>query len=331
MNRSHYPYLYQLLLALLIVSSGMVASVDVVVAQQPGEDSTWTDDDLLLDPDEFDFDDELISHYSGGWFPSAFAFTSLSATTDFIYSDVFDRGSNIQSHSFSETPFAFTWRDPYAGGERAILEPNSDEETDECPTTRYDEYGLTYLIGLPMPAILRLRGVFQMQDGLLYSLDTTRRFLGFDGTKRFLKEVGVVYLEEYLISASAGLNIPIYGVFFDSELTTVSSYYYLHASIAGTYALVSRGTQYVQIANAKEELRYRNGTDTTTLISKRRFEDLNRFRTSYEFGIGWNFAIESFGFTFETFFSLPITAVLRDAEWRQYAAGVRIGLGYQWK
>ncbi len=313
----------------LMVAAALLLSVAPVRAQENPADSTWSDG-LVLDPNDFDFAGDQLMHYSSGWFPSAFASTSLIAFTDVLYSDIFDRGDQLRSSSFVDTPFAFTWHDPFAGGEQNIYKPNSSEETDDHPHTSYDEYALGYLIGLPMPLILRVKGAFQMQDGLIFSLDTTRSFLGYDGRKRSLKEVGVVYLEEYLIGGTAGVQIPIYGVFFNSEMTTISSYYYLHASIGGTYAIVSRGTQYEQIANAKDEIRYGNGQDTVTLQSKTRFDQLRRFRTNYEFGLGWNVSFESFVFDFETFITVPITPVLRDTDWKQFTAGLRVGLGYQW-
>jgi hypothetical protein len=324
------------LLQTAIVLTLLLGAAGAMHAQEPDStwnteaDSTW-DDDLVLNPDDFDFGGELMEHYSHGWFPQPFYATSLSFTSDFIYVDVFDRATEIRSSSFRPTTAPFSWRNPFDGDEQTVLPSDHIEEIEEDhPVTEYDEYALTYLMNLPLPAVIRLGGALQITDGLLFAEDTTRAFLGVNGLKRPLKEVGVVHLREYLLAGRAGLNIPFYGVFLKSELADIYSYYYLHGSVVGAYAIASKSTQYEQIANVKNELRYQNGGDTATLMYKERFRTLDPVRLSLDVGIGFNFGAEFGTIGFESFISIPYSSVLQDADWKQYIVGFRLSLGYIW-
>jgi hypothetical protein len=297
-------------------------------AQEP--DSTW--DDLGLDPEGFEFESDLIGHYSHGWFPQPYSASSLSIGLNVFWSDVFDRATNIRPSGFHPTTDAFSWHDPFIGNEQEIMQAGkNEEEDDDYPETGYSEYLLSYLYNLPMPAILRGDLWLRNSDGLLFSNDTTRSYLSLSGQKHALKEVGVAHLSEYVLGGSFGLNIPVYGVFLESEVGTIASYYYIHAGVSAGYVLVSKATQYAQIANAKDELRYGNGRDTVNYLLNVKLADLNRFRTGLDFAAGWNVAAFFGVFTFEAFFSVPMNSVLKDVEWQQYVAGFRIGLGYQWE
>jgi|GEM_PF-678678 len=316
--------------ALLLLLYMFLPGPATAVAQE-GTDSTW--DDLGLDPDGFTFDESVFGHVSTGWFPQAYSAFTLSLAGKFLYADVFDRADGIRPRAFRPTTEPFTWHDPFADSdERSILQPNSDEEEDDgYPVTNYDEYMLTFLYNLPMPAVLRLNGGLQITEGMLYSLDTSRSYLTLGGAAQPFREVGVAYLKQYSIAGSAGLNIPIYGGFIRTEALTFASYYYIYAGYSFAYAVSSRGTQYTQIANAKDNIRYGNGTDTVTLINKARFDELDRLQSAIELAIGWNVAAEFGAFGFEAFVSLPQKSILKDADWKQYYAGLRISLGWHWQ
>lgn len=318
-----------LFLLVLFLSATSLQAQDPDSSWTAGADSTW--DDLVLNPDDFDFGGELMSHYSHGWFPQPFYATSLSFASDFIYVDVFDRANDIRSTSFRTTTAPFSWHNPFDGDEQEILQLREvEEEVEDYPETDYDEYALTYLMHLPLPAILRFGAALQITDGLLFANDTSRMFLGVNGLKRPFKEVGVVHLREYLLAGRAGLNIPFYGVFLKSELTDIFSYYYLHGSVVGAYAIASKSTQYSQIADVENELRYQNGGDTATLMYKERFRDLDPVRLSLDAGFGFNFGAEFGTIGFETFIQVPYSSVLRDVEWKQFIAGFRLSFGYLW-
>jgi len=307
----------------------LLALGSTALAQEDGVDSTW--DDLGLDPEGFKLDEDIIGHVSAGWFPQAYSGYTLSFTGKLFYADVHDRAEGIRPRGLRTTTEPFTWRNPFDSDERDILQPNSEEEEDDgYPTTDHEEYLLTFLYNLPMPAIIRLQGGLEITEGMLFSEDTSRAYLTLGGAAQPFKEVGVAYLKQHSINGSAGLNIPVYGGFIKSEAITLASYYYLYAGYSFSYAVSSKGTQYVQIADAKENLRYGNGADTLTFINKDRFEELNRLRTAIEVGVGWNLAAEFGALGFEAFVSLPQSSVLKDVEWKQYFAGLRISVGWHW-
>jgi len=317
--------------ALLALALLLFAGDGPPLHAQPA-DSTWNDttwDDLGLDTLDFP-EEDIIGHTSTGWFPQPYFATSLSLSS-LVAGDIFDRGSGLRSRAFVPTAEPFGWRNPYTNDERDILQPNSNEtEEDGYPVTNYSEYLLTYLINPPFPAIVRVSAGLRISEGLLFSSDTSRSYLGLNGIPQPLKEVGVVNLEEYSIAGTAGLEIPIYGAFIDNDIITLSSYYFLFAGVTGTYAVSSEATQYAQIANAKGELRYGNATDTVRMFHERKLEGLNDLRVGYEIGIGWRFAAENFVFGLEPYITVPMTTVVKDAEWRQYPLALRISLGYQW-
>lgn len=320
--------------SLFVVVLLLITAPSNALHAQPA-DSTWSDDsvstwdDLGLDTLDFPYED-IIGHVSTGWFPQPYFATSLSLGS-LMFGDMFDRGSNLRSKAFVPTAAPFGWRNPYTDDEREILQPGSNEEEDDgYPLTSYSEYSLTYLVNPPFPAILRLGAGLRISEGLLFSSDTSRSYLGLNGVPQPLKEVGVIDLKEYSIAGTAGLEIPIYGAFIDNDIVTLSSYYFLFGGVTATYAVSSEATQYSQIANAKGELRYKNATDTVRMFHERELEGLNKLRLGYEIGIGWRFAAENFVFGFEPYMTIPITPVVKDAEWRQYPLAIRFSIGYQW-
>ena len=299
-------------------------------------DSAWQDTEQAwrelegLDPNDIDFR-ETVGRISRGWFPRAHAASSLSYFGEMFYADVHDRGTEIRSTALVPTTASYGWHNPFDGDEREILEPNSDDEEDDgYPVTDYTEYGISYTYSLPMPLIARLGASLQITEGMLFAEDTTRDFLAISGLRRPVKEVGVVYLKNYSLTAAGGFNIPFYGAFVDSEFGTIASYYYAYVGASASYVIGSRATQYQQIANPKSELRYGNGADTVTLISRRRLDGLDRIRTAIDVALGWTVAFEFATFSFEAFLSMPQSAVLLDAPWKQYYAGFRASVGYQW-
>lgn len=319
-------------------------------AQQPRTgDSTrqsddWGEDWTLdsLNADDFEFDTEQIFHLSRGWFPTPFQGMSLAFSGTFPYADVFDRATGLRTRAFRPTTAPFTWHNPYNGSivgevlgfenkERKILKPGTDEPVDEgYPRTAYGEYGLRFLYHLPFPAILRAEASYRSTAGLLFSEDTSRSYLSLDGVPRSFREIGVLYHQQDVVSGGIGLEIPIYGIFLDSDFGSLGSYYYLFGGVSADYAFNAKTTQYTQIADAKDQLRYENGQDTATLMQKGTPDGISYTRTAVEGGIGWGFSAEYIVLGFELFLSSPLNSLVDDGEWREYYAGARISFGIQW-
>lgn len=313
--------------AALLLALTMILATDAAWGQDE-TDTTW--DDLGLDPEGFKFDEEIFGHVSTGWFPQAYSAYTLSLSSH-LFADVYDHAPGIRPRAFRPTTSPFTQSNPYRSDEREILQPNSDEEEDDgYPTTGLQDYSISFLYNLPMPAVLRVNAGLQISEGLLFSSDNSRSYLTIGGAKQQFKEVGVAHLKQYSLVGTGGIVIPVYGGFIKNEGATFASYYYLYGGYSFAYAVSSKGTQYSQIASAKDQIRYGNGGDTVTLINKDRFEGLNRLREAIEVGIGWNVAFESGAFGVELFASLPRTSVLDDVEWKQYFVGFRVSLGHHW-
>jgi hypothetical protein len=314
------------------------------------EDDSWNEDWTLdsLDPDDFAFDsEEQIYHLSRGWFPTPNRGSSLSLTTEFLYVDVHDRATDLRSSAIVPTTEPFTWHNPYRCGffsylidnlmggggctERTIRAVSDGEELDELyPESGFDEFGLRFVHNFRFPVMLRAEGYYRQFKGILFSEDTSRAYLSFDGAPRSFREIGVLTHTQYSVAGSIGLQIPFYGVFLDSDFGRLGSYYYVYGGVGGGYAVVSRTTQYAQIADAKDEIRYGNGQDTVTLMHTNDAEGIGRLRTSIETALGWGLTAEFFTLGFEAFLSIPTRSMLEDAEWREYAAGLRFSVGYAW-
>ena len=302
-----------------------------------GED--WTLDSLNIE--DFDFQGDDVYRYSKGWFPTPYEAASLSFFSG-INNDLHDRATNLRSRAFEPTVSPFDWHDPYnCSGvgeffgfdckEKQILKDDSDEPVEGgYPRRNYSEIGLRFLYHLPVPAILRAEAAYRVSNGLLYSEDTTRAYLPHDGVPRSFREIGVLFHHQDIVSGGIGLQIPVNGVFFDSDFGSIGSYYYIFGQLAADYALFVRTRQYTQIADAKDQIRFGNGQDTVSLMNTNAPEGINRLRTSWEAGLGWGLSFEVFVAGIEAYISVPFTSLVDDGNWKQYYAGLRFSLGYQW-
>jgi hypothetical protein len=255
----------------------------------------------------------------------------------------------LRSAAFAPTAQPFGWRDPYRCGlldyllddgflfdvfggceERTILSRDNEPSSERYPVTDYGEYGLRFNYHLPFPAIVRLEGSYRRIDGILFSEDTTKSYLSYDGIPRGFREISVLHHRQHALSGTVGLQIPVYGVFLDSDFGSIGSYYYVAAGVGGDYALVTYTTQYAQIADAKDQLRYSNNQDTVRQLHESNVPGINRLRTSVETAIGWGFNAEFFVVGFELFLSVPTESMLTDGFWREYYGGMRFNVGGQW-
>ncbi len=301
-------------------------------------DSVWNLQELNADTLDFNLNFEVSE--SHGWFPDRFD-NSYHFGINFFMGDNNDMANNIRPESFSPTKNPFSSDIPIPQEDRRIMEPGSrafytfneysgegqDYSNAEYPRTGYWGFGLDFLMNLNLPFSLRFQTQFIMSDGLLFTEDKSKSFLN-NGKKKRFNEIGVVYLEEMFLNAGIGVQLPVYGGFVNMPDMQIASYYYIFSSINLDYAVLSQATQYMQIADAKNELRYDNLQDTLRLISEESFSTVNRFRPRFEFGFGWNLIGSSVGLGLEIFGSIPLESVLDDAYWRQYKWGIKISLNY---
>lgn len=345
-TKHHAKAIPNILCAAAILVSILSIPVHPVHAQPPDDEEEYPWEDWTLDSlDEEDFEEidpgntaEVI-HISTGLFPTPSPGASIELYFPFVYNDVFNRASGLRSAFIAETTEPFSWRDPYncpfiefdGCEEKTILMPGTDEEVEDgYPTVEFSEIGLRLSYHLPLPGVVSVSGAYRHAVGLLYSEDTSRAYLSFDGGMRPFREIGVLQYRQHSVSGSVGLHIPVYGAFLTTKGMTLGSYYYVGGAYSADYALVNRAEQYSQIADAKEQIRYGNRQDTAVLMRRNQPPGFNRYRSSVEVNLGWRVAAEVITFGIEGFFSIPRTSVLEDADWWQYYGGFRMYVGYLW-
>ena len=116
----------------------------------------------------------------------------------------------------------------------------------------------------------------------------------------------------------ASLEIPIYGAIIETDsMKLTSSYYFLTLGVVGAYSIYSSGGQYLQIADAKDALRYYSGWDTLRIQNDVVLDDINRFRVYTRIGIGAELSAGPVTMSVGFYYDLPMTTVLQDAAWKQ--------------
>jgi hypothetical protein len=286
---------------------------------------------------------DFFQYISTGWFPRPYA-----AIGYFVGSTLnFYQHSSATSITTSSTrPIAGRWsaNNPFRSREDDIKKPWSlDDADDDFPSLGYSapiNLRLEWMLP-PLHCIARLDVAYELSRERLYSLDTSRKYLALSGQPTPFREVSVLFNNEHFLGARLGVAVPIYGAFVMSEplrldtvrgvnvIDRISSFYYAAASIHAAALVLSEATQYVQIADAKDAIRYGNGQDTVTLMNKARLSTATPLRWHAEIAAGWQASFGSFAFTVEAYAELPLTSVLRDARWMLYRYGIRTMIGRQ--
>ncbi len=294
-------------------------------APRPAEDSTWLLDTLdeknntLVQPKDI--------KYSYGWFPEIikpFYSTYLSIGS----LNTWDAASGITSKSlFSPTRGGFNSDISLDKDERTIKKPFQLNDEDAYPTTSYFALFAGFETRLFKWAYGYGNLGYQSNCSLLSSNDYTKSYLGRNGGKVDVKEANIIYLNEKGLYYGAGLSIPFYGAYLSAG-ENIASVYCLNVGLGGAYKFSSKATQYLQLANNKDEVRFKNGTDTLRLIDESTLANINRNRFFCEIGLSMKYFIPQ-GYTdFGVVYALPLTRVLDDANWKQHSFRIYISFGY---
>ncbi len=289
------------------------------------EDSVLNLEDL--NPYDYVFKPDYKIDASYGWFPKP-TINFYNLALDFQTGDIYDIAHDIRPSGFVTTNSSFTGSNLISRNERKIMRKNENNETDDdYPATSYESYGLNFRFTPYIPLIFRIHAILSINDGMLFSVDESRSFLNLSGSKQNFKEAGIAYISEITLNSGINLIIPVYGAFANIEVP-LQSYYYLSLGVSGAYVVSSDLTQYSQIADAKESLRYSNGQDTINLMKRERLSDLNKFRYYADVGIGWELDIYKIGIGLEAYVSLPMNSVVTDEQWKQYIIGLRMSVNF---
>lgn len=323
------------------------ANIKAQTLPVPGIIPTLTDS-TEIDPETFSLGNDFIGFYSHGWFPRPYSGHSLSVkfpSTHLVF--CFDRTNNLRPRGVGEIRNNFSHTNPFADSdfqEFAKAGVRNDSDSD-YPESSFNDTGFLYQLHLPIPLMARASLMYRWGGVVAYSADNEQSFLGRDGLLHTFQEVRTLALREHILSGSLGVTIPLYGVFADLlEQAAINSYYYLSIGVLYDYVVSSKTSHYFQIADVKNDLRYAsNQTDTTqfldnSLIRNGMLPDLERFRPSLEFAVGWSVGANGttpFGgfsaqFSTELFAQIPLAGYLTDNSWYTTMVGIRMFFGYQW-
>jgi hypothetical protein len=299
---------------------------------------TETDADSTLNLEELDMSDledmendsDFMKEfdYSRGYFPSAIGWhTNISAF--YSVGDVFDAADRISPSCFVKTAFPFSGSNPLNNDDRRISKNNEIDNYERAyPENSLSRLGLGFHLSLPLPIILDAGISVDFNDGMIFFSDKTKNYLSREGKIKQLKEAGIVYLDELFLSGNIGAKIPIYGGFFSLDDNYGSSIYYLYCGYTAGYVLRSEATQFLQIANAKSDLRYSNGKDTLRLISEERLTGLNKRREYLDIAFGWESEFNSIGLGLEARYSYPLTSAINEEKWLQHRFEIKFSIKF---
>ncbi len=272
--------------------------------------------------------EQKVSHNSG-WFPIPPNYFSKKVM-NFSFGDNWDIARNLRSASFVPTTNGFSGIRPFDGDELERREAFTNEENDEYKSTGHFniEYEWMFAFG-NVPLFHRFGFNVTQNIGMLFTKDKSKSFLNYNNEKTPFTEGGIVTLEEWLIGLEYGWIIPIYGTIFNIDEFFLNSFYYLSVSGMIAVAVDCNGEQYMQVIDAKDQLRYSGGRDVYYMMKSRAFETIERFRAYADIALGWDFDIGPVGINVEMYYIHPLTSVLEDAWWGQIKGGIKFGFGFK--
>ncbi len=285
---------------------------------------------LPSDPEQYTMSNDFVKHESHGWFPEPYVGWSYGLSACYNIQEL-DVAHNIFSASFSPTRVGFSAEAGQMSSDEAQLKKRFSVKgaADNFPSEGFSSDGVFLSLNLPaLHLITRLQLQYDRSRTRLFGVDSTRSFLSDNAEPRSFKEVNVLFSNQHSVSAAATFIVPIYGAFLVSEAASFSSVYVLGLGGYYSHTLINENTQYSQIANAKDALRYANGTDTLTTLHNADLSSVVKNRAYAELSLGWRVAFKGgFMFMFEPYLDIPLHSVLIDASWYQYRWGFRISLG----
>jgi hypothetical protein len=283
--------------------------------QEDDDDATWNLD--TLDYRNLDFEADFEFKASYGWFPTIYT-SGLSYIFYFSSGDIYDEAQITNSNFLAPSRLPLIADIQMDSDEKTIRKAYSKDEDEDGPETSYGEVGLGLRLKMTTNNFFRLKLGYFWDLSLLGAVDRSKRFLNNTGNIRMLKEANLLQLDEHGIAFNAGFEIPIYGVFASTEDSDLESFYHIYGGLSGSHSFISEASQYLQIANAKDDLRYNNGRDTLNLINEQQLGNINLTKMRFEFGIGSRFLMDGSGFGFEITYSYPITSLFNDDRWLQH-------------
>lgn len=302
-----------------------VFSLQVQTAPREAADSTWLLD--TLDVKNYSIIQPEDIKYSYGWMPTiVHQFYGIYINLGSF--DTWDAARGITSKSlFSPAVGGFNSDLSLDKNERTIKKPFSLNDETVYPATSYFTIFAGFETRMTKWAYIYGNLGYSSNCSLLSSNNYSKSYLGRNGGKVDVKEANIVYLNEKGLYYGTGLSIPFYGAYLSAG-DNMCSAYCLNLGLSGAYRVSSKATQYLQLANNKDEVRFKNGTDTLRLIDESTLANINRHRFYVEMGLSMKSVMSKAMMEFGFVYALPLTRVLDDADWKQHSIRVFISIGY---
>jgi len=270
--------------------------------------------------DSIYFEQDMPVEFSSGWFPKILF---KGADSYFIYNINFrtNLANNIISNSFVPTVNGFSAKRPSSKAlETRRRFSNEKGKSKEQIIKANGGLEIEYrMLFKPMNAILSVRTGISEEINQLFSEDKSRSFIDFSGNEVFFKEFSIIQIDELNIKNSILASFPIYGGFIKEGDSNLSSYYFITIGLAATYPIYSLGTQYMQIGNNKDKIRYDNGLIRQTLFKDKQLKTLNNWKYYAIFGVGWEFNTNiNDGMKFEILTAYRTNSAISDANWNAF-------------
>lgn len=323
---------YVVLVMLVIASVSARAQVQDSLEQN--EDSLWVDE--IPSTEGFSLGNDFVQHHSTGWFPRV-SFSRSYGLYQRFYAGWWNEAYGIRSAGFLPTSSDFSRVDPRQDEELDFKQPNSDDDVDaDSIDVGYNDYSaISLYLDYSLPIGVVVRGIlgYEYSSFDLYSLDTSRAFLALNGRPQPFREVSIASINNYSVFASGSVLLPVYGAVVMIDSVSIASYYYAGAGASIRYNFIREFNQYVQIADAKDRIRYGNGRDYQKLAVDAPLTTAVTYQTWIDFYLGWKLQGD-IGFSgggalsFELFASLPQNSILTDASIKQYRFGLAFSMGF---
>ncbi len=297
-----------------VVYIAMIFSIlSEAVSQEQEIDSLWNLEEL--NPEDFDFSPDFTMNYSKGWFPRPLK-TTMGIGIFYSGGSLYDIAYRLRSSSFVPTYNAFQGGFGFSTDQEIIKKKNTSEDEDDFPQASIWNLGISTIFSSKY-LLLEGRAYYSRSHGILSSIDDTRSFLNLSGKKQKFLEGAVVHIAEHNIGLSLNTIIPVWGAFI-FEQNSMSAYYYLKAGITWEFPLTSGATQYFQILDVKDDLRYRSGADTVRVMFEEKLRTINSVRQRFEFAIGTILDVSVLVFDMNFAYSCMLNSVIEDAVWKQH-------------
>lgn len=274
-------------------------------------------DSLDVNPD-IRLNDEERVQYSKGYFPTP-VYNSFTVGILNENTVLFSKANGINPNGLKNINGGYSIHYEEDISHRKFKKKFSDEEEDEHIKTESYSWGLDFRLtpDIGIPVIFRAAAMVTWSTDILFSMDYSKSYLDYDNTMNSYFEINNLLLEETLFDTKLGVSIPIYGAFVNQQ-AAYSSIFSLYIGVSNAQVIHSKATQFVQIGNAKNKIRFENGLDTLVQTSNLELPTLISNRFGIEVGIEHSSVIAGIGYNVWVNAQIPMQSILSDENWRQY-------------